>query len=114
MPNQLEFSMKFTYDIIDYNFISFTADTKGRWWIVGSAWSNSADTEGGVNIDTKVNSAAGQIMNKKLLAKAKKFGMNTDIRRSIFCIIMTAEVSLLLMLAAILHKVRTNISFFVF
>ena len=31
-------------------------------------------------------------LNEKLLKKAKKFGMNTDVRRNVFCVLMSAEV----------------------
>jgi len=78
------------------------ADTKGRWWILGSAWNNVAAS---VGIEQSVDNGNGGIVegqgnttigtgNKKLLAKAKKLGMNTDTRRNIFLILMIAEVRL--------------------
>uniref|UniRef100_T1JAJ7 MI domain-containing protein n=1 Tax=Strigamia maritima TaxID=126957 RepID=T1JAJ7_STRMM len=65
------------------------AETKGRWWIVGSSWSGDQLS----NLDKKSNGAtvATVQINEKILALAKKQRMNTDIRRNIFCIIMTAE-----------------------
>jgi len=66
------------------------AETSGRWWIVGSAFTGalaggeSAPGEGG-----KVEVEAGE--SGKLLELARKMRMNTDIRRNIFCLLMTAE-----------------------
>ena len=60
---------------------------------MGSAWTNTSEeskaelkSDSGlvINVDIKEN--------EKLLAKAKAQGMNTDTRRNIFCILMTAEV----------------------
>ncbi|CAG7728563.1 unnamed protein product [Allacma fusca] len=69
------------------------AETKGRWWIVGSAWSNDtlqAKTDNS-EVNTTPVSKEQTKMNAELLAKAKRFGMNTDTRRNIFSVIMTAE-----------------------
>ncbi|XP_014208046.1 nucleolar MIF4G domain-containing protein 1 [Copidosoma floridanum] len=63
------------------------ADENGKWWIVGSAWSGKApenDKQGKNNDDKPVYS-------KKILELAKAQRMNTDSRRNIFCVIMTAE-----------------------
>eukprot|EP00731_Ephydatia_muelleri_P023885 Em0016g156a len=60
------------------------ANEKGRWWIVGSAWSgrearasNAASSEGGSEA--------------WVLDLARKQRMNTDVRKNIFCILMTSE-----------------------
>ncbi|CAG9862756.1 unnamed protein product [Phyllotreta striolata] len=62
------------------------ADERGKWWVVGSAWSGksaeSAKSE-------KVSKTEG--FSAKLLELARQQRMNTDIRRNIFCIIMSAE-----------------------
>ncbi|XP_037934847.1 nucleolar MIF4G domain-containing protein 1 homolog [Teleopsis dalmanni] len=66
------------------------ADQVGKWWIVGSAWSGNINDLGAAtknNNDTK-NDA---MFSEKLLALAKKQKMNTDERRNLFCIIMSAE-----------------------
>ncbi|GFU07060.1 nucleolar MIF4G domain-containing protein 1 [Nephila pilipes] len=68
------------------------AEEKGRWWIVGSAWVDSNNTISKDSHSVKGN----QLMLKpevseKILELARKQHMNTDIRKSIFCIIMTAE-----------------------
>lgn len=66
-------------------------DTKGKWWLVGSAWKGRE----GLNEEALVNS---EVMNDILdsaepnwldLAKAQR--MNTDIRRAIFISIMSAN-----------------------
>ncbi|KAK2727718.1 hypothetical protein QYM36_008270 [Artemia franciscana] len=65
---------------------------RGRWWLVGSAWSNpskeiSQDIEG-----EKTPTANAAIRySQKLLDLAAKMRMNTDVRRNIFCILMSAE-----------------------
>jgi nucleolar MIF4G domain-containing protein 1 len=68
-----------------------SAETKGKWWLVGAAWN------GDPLVDRKT--ASDQAKEKKplndedeLIRLAKKQGMNTEIRRSIFVIIMSSEV----------------------
>lgn len=67
------------------------ADSKGRWWIVGSAWSGDlkrkSENKGTNDVSETVS------FDSKILALARKNRMNTDTRRNIFCILMTAEVS---------------------
>lgn len=82
------------------------AETKGRWWKVGASWvgnqyqfvGDGSETSGGAD---KNNSKSGQgtatvssdLSDKeqaRLLKLAAKYRMNTDVRRSIFCIIMGA------------------------
>ncbi|XP_054582269.1 nucleolar MIF4G domain-containing protein 1 isoform X3 [Eptesicus fuscus] len=65
------------------------AEQTGRWWIVGSAWS------GAPMIDSRQQKAlqkplAGTV-SAKMLELARKQRMNTDVRRNIFCTIMTSE-----------------------
>ncbi|XP_016922254.1 nucleolar MIF4G domain-containing protein 1 homolog [Apis cerana] len=62
-------------------------DEKGKWWIIGSAWSGSN------NISDKTNLKEHNNLNFsiQILKLAQKQRMNTDIRKNIFCIIMTAE-----------------------
>ncbi|XP_036288613.1 nucleolar MIF4G domain-containing protein 1 isoform X7 [Pipistrellus kuhlii] len=65
------------------------AEQTGRWWIVGSAWS------GAPMIDSSQQKAlqkplAGTV-SAKMLELARKQRMNTDVRRNIFCTIMTSE-----------------------
>ncbi|XP_045693775.1 nucleolar MIF4G domain-containing protein 1 isoform X2 [Phyllostomus hastatus] len=65
------------------------APQTGRWWIVGSAWSGTP------MIDSSQHKApqeppAGTV-SAKMLELARKQRMNTDVRRSIFCTIMSSE-----------------------
>ncbi|XP_014289828.1 nucleolar MIF4G domain-containing protein 1 homolog [Halyomorpha halys] len=62
------------------------AEKNGKWWLVGSAWKN----EEGV-IRKVQEKPLHEKYSAKLLALAKKQRMNTDNRRNIFCILMTAE-----------------------
>lgn len=86
------------------------AETKGRWWIVGSAWSNIGDAEK----DTKSVDAAtfskDKQQNEKLMSKARALGMNTETRKTVFFILMTAEV---INLVIILYQVVYNNMFFI-
>ena len=71
-----------------------SADTKGKWWLVGAAWAGDplVDRQDDVQkpeVSTKKVESAENI----LLKLAKKQGMNTDIRRSIFVVLMSSEVS---------------------
>ena len=81
-------------DILDVN-------TKGRWWKVGASWaggSNPSQLLHGTNdTNTKTDNADGHKIgstvgaskqNTLLLQLAAKYRMNTDTRRTIFCIIM--------------------------
>ncbi|KAM7124018.1 LOW QUALITY PROTEIN: nucleolar MIF4G domain-containing protein 1 [Ciconia maguari] len=66
-----------------------SADQVGRWWIVGSSWS-------GVPMINDTNSKTQQKLHigkvsSKIMELARKQRMNTDIRRSIFCVLMTSE-----------------------
>ncbi|XP_018378058.1 PREDICTED: nucleolar MIF4G domain-containing protein 1 homolog isoform X2 [Trachymyrmex cornetzi] len=63
------------------------ADERGKWWIVGSAWSGLKD----IGKLEKNSEDKKQNYSKDILELARKQRMNTDVRRDIFCILMTAE-----------------------
>ncbi|RMC04768.1 hypothetical protein DUI87_17940 [Hirundo rustica rustica] len=66
-----------------------SADQVGRWWIVGSSWSGApmiSDTKSQAQQKLHVGKVSSKIMEL-----ARKLRMNTDIRRSIFCVLMTSE-----------------------
>ncbi|KAJ9092107.1 hypothetical protein QFC21_006973 [Naganishia friedmannii] len=87
------------------------AETKGKWWLVGAAWAGNPlvdrqrEQEALKSRDAavkKVVSTAdnddddelnllGMDNHEELIKLAKKQGMNTDIRRSIFIIMMTSD-----------------------
>ncbi|XP_042902712.1 nucleolar MIF4G domain-containing protein 1 [Parasteatoda tepidariorum] len=68
------------------------ADERGRWWIVGSAWvdGNNKESKGEKSEQQSFNLPKAAI-SEKILELARKQHMNTEIRKSVFCIIMTAE-----------------------
>ncbi|KAL7306624.1 hypothetical protein TKK_0001305 [Trichogramma kaykai] len=74
--SQLNFSLE---DLLN-------ADEKGKWWIVGSAWSGKE-----VKKDTDKTTVKKPAYSQKLLKLAAAQRMNTDVRKNIFCILMTAE-----------------------
>lgn len=69
-------------------------ETKGKWWLVGASWKdNMVGTESKHASQAKIaeDLRKDQSMQQALLKLARKQGMNTDIRRSIFVTIMSAE-----------------------
>ncbi|XP_039201606.1 nucleolar MIF4G domain-containing protein 1 [Crotalus tigris] len=66
-----------------------TADQVGRWWIVGSSWSGAPMIDS-TSSKTEQILPVGKV-SSKILKLARKQRMNTDIRRNIFCILMTSE-----------------------
>ncbi|XP_011496372.1 PREDICTED: nucleolar MIF4G domain-containing protein 1 [Ceratosolen solmsi marchali] len=63
-------------------------DEKGKWWVVGSAWSGKLVPNEKVIIKPNDNKP---VYSQKILNLAQAQRMNTDIRKNIFCILMTAE-----------------------
>ncbi|XP_061379286.1 nucleolar MIF4G domain-containing protein 1 homolog [Danaus plexippus] len=61
------------------------AQERGKWWVVGSAWEGQAEV-GDKQIDKQTTHA-----DQRMMELARKQRMNTDVRRSIFCVIMSAE-----------------------
>jgi len=66
------------------------AKSKGRWWIVGSALTESHGYK-------SVGMSSDQMENSKLLELARKQRMNTDIRKNVFLIMMTSEVKIIIL-----------------
>ncbi|KFQ43592.1 Nucleolar MIF4G domain-containing protein 1, partial [Nestor notabilis] len=66
-----------------------SADRVGRWWIVGSSWSGAPMIDD-TNSKTQQKLHMGKV-SSKIMELARKQRMNTDIRRSIFCVLMTSE-----------------------
>uniref|UniRef100_A0A8C3GF55 Nucleolar MIF4G domain-containing protein 1 n=1 Tax=Cairina moschata TaxID=8855 RepID=A0A8C3GF55_CAIMO len=65
------------------------ADKVGRWWIIGSSWSGAPMIDN-ANNKTQQKLHIGKV-SSKIIELARKQRMNTDIRRSIFCVLMTSE-----------------------
>ncbi|XP_006887718.1 PREDICTED: nucleolar MIF4G domain-containing protein 1 [Elephantulus edwardii] len=64
------------------------AEQVGRWWIIGSSWSGAPMIDSSDKVQPKPH---GGTVSSKILDLARKQRMNTDIRRNIFCTIMTSE-----------------------
>ena len=69
-----------------------SADTRGKWWLVGSAWSGDPLVERQGTSKRASNTRDEDVLENSLLKLAKKQGMNTDVRRSIFVVLMSSEV----------------------
>lgn len=63
---------------------------RGKWWLVGSAWHGNCDTAGGTGKKGSSNTEDGTF-SQQLLELARKQRMNTDDKRNVFCVIMSAE-----------------------
>ncbi|XP_014854191.1 PREDICTED: nucleolar MIF4G domain-containing protein 1 isoform X2 [Poecilia mexicana] len=66
------------------------AEQVGRWWIVGSSWSGAPMISKQDDTTSKQRAAEGQF-SQKVLELARKQRMNTEVRRNIFCVLMTSE-----------------------
>ena len=68
------------------------ADKIGRWWVVGSAWVGKGPVNAASRDEVEIGNETGEKQySAELLEMARKQRMNTDVRRNIFCILMTAE-----------------------
>lgn len=64
------------------------AEKRGRWWVVGSAWAGQGPHE---DSSLSVQPSKEHQYSASLMEMARKQRMNTEVRRNIFCILMTAE-----------------------
>jgi len=90
-----------------------SAESKGKWWLVGAGWtgdplvdiqrargveSAARESSGDVQWETAAPRSAETISvpvkneSEGLLRLARAQGMNTDIRRSVFVVLMSSEV----------------------
>jgi nucleolar MIF4G domain-containing protein 1 len=68
-----------------------SAESKGKWWLVGAAWGGDPLLDRR-HESKSVDEKAIDCGSNDLLALAKKQGMNTDVRRSIFVVLMSSDV----------------------
>ncbi|KAI6042849.1 hypothetical protein EDC04DRAFT_3057761 [Pisolithus marmoratus] len=68
-----------------------TAETKGKWWLVGAAWAGDPLNDRQRGAPKSASEVADSSENHSLLKLARKQGMNTDIRRSIFFVLMSSQ-----------------------
>ncbi|XP_053668292.1 nucleolar MIF4G domain-containing protein 1 homolog [Anopheles marshallii] len=63
---------------------------RGKWWLVGSAWLGNKENPSAAGTGGNAPGAEGQY-SAQLLELARQQRMNTDDRRNVFCIVMSAE-----------------------
>jgi len=69
-----------------------SAETKGKWWLVGAAWGGDPLVDQQRDTSRKQNEVdAVDVGNTALVKLARKQGMNTDIRRSVFVVLMSSD-----------------------
>lgn len=69
-----------------------TAGTKGKWWLVGAAWGGDPLVDHQAEAPEQRVLSTTEAVESKLLKLARKQGMNTDVRRSIFVVLMSSDV----------------------
>lgn len=66
-----------------------SAEKRGKWWLIGAAWNGNPLVEK----TNEIQLASSQTQSDDSLLKlARKQGMNTDVRRSIFVVLMSSDV----------------------
>ncbi|KAH9972824.1 armadillo-type protein [Lactifluus volemus] len=68
-----------------------STETRGKWWLVGAAWTGDPLVERQESLKRKSTTQDDDTVENALLKLAKKQGMNTDIRRSIFVVLMSSD-----------------------
>ncbi|KAF9050784.1 hypothetical protein BDZ89DRAFT_977686 [Hymenopellis radicata] len=69
-----------------------SAETKGKWWLVGAAWGGDPLVDRQKDAQSFASKKEDEVSTSNTLLKlAKKQGMNTDIRRSIFVVLMSSD-----------------------
>lgn len=64
------------------------ADERGKWWLVGSAWAGNEKKQ---HEHDEVEGTVQDEQRKRIFELAKKQRMNTDDKKNIFYVLMTAE-----------------------
>lgn len=68
----------------DINSVS----TKGKWWVVGAAWKGRQNND--LSLEPLNTPSLNSDAHSQLLVMAKKLKLNTDIRKSIFVVLMSS------------------------
>ena len=73
-----------------------STETKGKWWLVGAAWDGDPLVDKQAEFTKKADPVKEKVAPSNntvdLVQIARSQGMNTDIRRSIFVVLMSSEV----------------------
>jgi len=67
------------------------AETRGRWWVVGSFFKGNLAGDDKADKDAPTQVQRQEQFSEKLLKLARRMRMNTDSRKNIFCLVMSAE-----------------------
>jgi len=67
-----------------------SAESKGKWWLVGAAWGGDPLVDR--QQQNQVESSTAPAAEDTLIRLARKQGMNSAIRRSIFVVLMSSDV----------------------
>ncbi|OAV88950.1 hypothetical protein PTTG_04727 [Puccinia triticina 1-1 BBBD Race 1] len=68
------------------------AHEKGKWWLIGAGWNGNPLVDGKIQLQGRTQDASPHDSTDKVMMDlARRQGMNTDVRRSIFNAIMTGE-----------------------
>ncbi|KAI0038012.1 ARM repeat-containing protein [Auriscalpium vulgare] len=68
-----------------------SSESKGKWWLVGAAWGGDPLVDRQATANRPAAPSADDAVENALLELAKKQGMNTDIRRNIFVVLMSSD-----------------------
>lgn len=68
-----------------------SAESKGKWWLIGAAWGGDPLTDRPREVPRHDGEPEGDVSTAALLKLARKQGMNTDIRRSVFVVLMSSD-----------------------
>lgn len=72
-----------------------SAESKGKWWLIGAAWAGDPLADQSREVPQHGGETeTGDVSTTALLKLARKQGMNTDIRRSIFVVLMSSDVGI--------------------
>jgi len=63
----------------------------GKWWLVGSSWRDNLVGEKPRHAPSIATADKEAVGSKSLLQLARQQGMNTDVRRSVFVVLMSSE-----------------------
>jgi nucleolar MIF4G domain-containing protein 1 len=77
-----------------------TSSKRGKWWLVGSAWGGDPlvekqNTKAAQTGKSKDKDASGAQVTEQLMQLARQHGMNTEVRRNVFVVLVSSDVSVL-------------------
>lgn len=78
-----------------------SSSKRGKWWLVGSAWGgdplvenkNAKAQSKNTDIGAKPKGSNAAQVTEQLMQLARQHGMNTEVRRNIFVVLVSSDVS---------------------